>query len=282
MASSHDFSSSSSDNESSTPTAAAHNTSSSDHFKICSVNDYQTLAKEQLPKALYEYLSSGTDDEQTLQENRTAFKAWYLRPRVLCPVGNLTTAVTVHFNNRGGRINYPPSIRTQSFTMPIFASPAGVHALCDPVNGECATARACGNAGILFGLSQHATRSIEDVMLSTTTSQNPTTVWYQAYILKDRSVTKHLIERAYKAGCKGIFLTVDSVRFGYREVDARNGFDALPPPHRLVNYDYNNNQDNNHDEQQQSSSGGLDKTYNSRQHKSWDQNSELLFDQNVT
>ena len=35
----------------------------------------------------------------------------------------------------------------------------------------------------------------------------------------------------------GIFLTVDSVRFGYREADARNGWNALPPPHRLVNYD---------------------------------------------
>ena len=35
----------------------------------------------------------------------------------------------------------------------------------------------------------------------------------------------------------GIFLTVDSVRFGFREADARNGFNALPRPHRLVNYD---------------------------------------------
>jgi hypothetical protein len=35
----------------------------------------------------------------------------------------------------------------------------------------------------------------------------------------------------------GIFLTVDSVRFGYREADARNGWNSLPPPHRLANYD---------------------------------------------
>lgn len=35
----------------------------------------------------------------------------------------------------------------------------------------------------------------------------------------------------------GVFLTVDSVRFGYREADARNGWNALPEPHRLVNYD---------------------------------------------
>ena len=37
--------------------------------------------------------------------------------------------------------------------------------------------------------------------------------------------------------CEGVFLTVDSVRFGFREADARNGWNALPPPHRLVNYD---------------------------------------------
>ncbi len=102
----------------------------------------------------------------------------------------------------------------------------------------------------------------------------------------------------------GIFLTVDAVRFGSREADARNGyvaskpfkypfvfdyllspalyqltilsytflnsFNALPSPHRLVNYD----------EDQQTTS--LDKTYNSKVHKAWDQNSQNMFEQNLT
>jgi len=37
--------------------------------KICNVDDYQIAARSIIPKALYEYLASGTDDEQTLSEN---------------------------------------------------------------------------------------------------------------------------------------------------------------------------------------------------------------------
>jgi (S)-2-hydroxy-acid oxidase len=55
-------------------------------------------------------------------------------------------------------------------------------------------------------------------------------------------------------------------------------FNALPPPHRLVNYDEpssllsgNNN-----------SSKSLESTYNAKEHKTWDQNSELMFEQNIT
>jgi len=170
---------------------------------IFNINDYQVEAKKRLPKPLYEYLSSGTDDEQTLSENRLAFKRWYLRPRVMRPVGKLST-VTSFFQNE--------------LAIPVFVSPAGVMALCDK-EGECATAKACGRAGTMFALSQHATRSIEQVAEAAPNAQR----WYQSYILKDRALTLRLVQRAVKAGYRGIFLTVDSVVFGHREADARNG-----------------------------------------------------------
>jgi (S)-2-hydroxy-acid oxidase len=44
-----------------------------------------------------------------------------------------------------------------------------------------------------------------------------------------------------------------------------SSFNALPAPHRLANYDESHTQ-----------------TYNAKAHKAWDQNSELLFDQNIT
>jgi (S)-2-hydroxy-acid oxidase len=218
------------------------------------VNDFQVLARKLLKKDLYEYLASGSDDEQTLSENQAAFKRWFLRPRVMRPVGKISTATTLFGH---------------AVSMPIFASPAGVHALCDPRHGECATARACATAGILFGLSQHSTRSIEDVAAAAPGSVK----FYQAYILKDRQKTLSLIQRAVNAGYQGIFLTVDSVRFGYREADARNGFSALPAPHRLVNYD---------EIACSSESRSLDQTYNSQTKKAWDQNSEQMFEQDVS
>ena len=240
---------------------------SADYKQLCfNVNDFQVLAKKHLPKDLFEYLASGSDDEQTLSENRMSFKRWFIRPRVLRPVGRISTRTVLRFGRPGssrGYCEYPVA-------MPIFVSPAGVHALCDEEQGECATARACSKASILFGLSQHSTRSIEEVAAATGTSLK----FYQAYILKDRNRTLSLIRRALRAGYQGIFLTVDSVRFGYREADARNGFNALPHPHRLVNYDAIPSE--------AQTSMKLDITYNSQEKKAWDQNSEQMFEQDVS
>lgn len=149
------------------------------------LEDYQKLARTRLPRDLYEYLASGTDDEQTLSENRFAFKMWYLRPRVMRSVSRLSTRT---------------SLFGQTLAMPVFVSPAGVMALCDPVHGECATARACGEAGIMFGLSQHSTRTIEQVAEGAPATNR----WYQSYILKDRNMTLRLVKRAVKAGYQGM------------------------------------------------------------------------------
>ena len=242
-----------------------------DYKQSCfNVNDFQILAKQRLRKDLYEYLASGSDDEQTLSENRLAFRRWFLRPRVLRPVGRISTRTVLRFGRRDSSSGYCE----HPVAMPIFVSPAGVHALCDEKHGECATARSCSKASILFGISQHSTRSIEEVAAASSNLSGGSLNFYQAYILKDRNRTLALIHRAIRAGYQGIFLTVDSVRFGYREADARNGFNALPPPHRLVNYDTIPSK--------AESAGKLDQTYNSQENKAWDQNSEKMWEQDVS
>ena len=45
--------------------------------KCISLNDYQKAAKVILPKAVYEYVASGAEDEQTLYENQMAFKRFF-------------------------------------------------------------------------------------------------------------------------------------------------------------------------------------------------------------
>mmetsp|Transcript_24416 Transcript_24416/g.68034 ORF Transcript_24416/g.68034 Transcript_24416/m.68034 type:complete len:397 (-) Transcript_24416:288-1478(-) len=227
--------------------SSAHTTVNVD--RLLNVDDFQVAAKRILPVARYEYLASGTDDEQTLHENRWAFKRWFLRPRMMRPIGRITTRT---------------SLFGETMSMPVFVSPAGVHGLCEPVGGECTTASTCDDANVLFCLSQHSTRTIEQVARAAPNA----TKWYQAYILKNRAVTLHLVQRAVRAGYKGIFLTVDSLRFGYREADDRNGFNALPPPHRLVNYD--------------DTAAELEETYNGKTKGAWDQNIEQMFEQDVT
>ena len=212
--------------------------------RCLSLNDFQDLARERLEKPLYEYLASGTDDEQTLHENTEAFKRYFLRPRMLRDVTGLDTSITLF----GSRLD-----------LPVFISPAGVHRLCDRADGECASARAAASSGTLFGLSQHATCSIEEVAAAAPNANR----WFQAYILRDRDLTLQLVRRAEAAGYRGLFLTIDSVVLGSREADARNGFDALPSPLRLANYD-------------------SDHSWNDRTHAAWDQNTEALFEKNVT
>ena len=48
---------------------------------------------------------------------------------------------------------------------------------------------ACGRAGVLFGLSQHATVCIEDVAAAAPGTHR----WFQSYLLKDRAATLDLV-----------------------------------------------------------------------------------------
>jgi len=151
------------------------------------VVDYQVIARHKLPKAIYEYIASGTDDEHTLTDNVQAFQRWYLRPRVLRSVRNLSTTT---------------SVLGIDMALPVFTSPAGVQGVAHP-DGELATARACERMGMLMGVSQHATKTIEAVAAASSCPK-----WFQTYFLKDRIVTQRIVERAVRAGYKGKVLSL--------------------------------------------------------------------------
>ena len=42
-------------------------------MEITNVTEYEAIAKQRLPKLIYDYYASGAEDEWTLQENREAF-----------------------------------------------------------------------------------------------------------------------------------------------------------------------------------------------------------------
>lgn len=228
---------------------------STDLENIFTVDDFQRQARNCLPKSIYEYLASGSETEQTLREDRSGFSRLALRPRVMRPVSGLSCAVP----------NYLGTGR--SLSLPVFASPAGVHRLVHP-EGECATVRACANSGTAFGLSQHATRSIEEVHEAAPLAHR----WFQSYLLKDHARTETLVRRAVRAGYAGIYLTVDSVRFGFREADARNGFNSLPDGISLSNY---------HTEDAGSSCLPTG-VWQRQEHAALDQNIEALFDEEAS
>ncbi|MED6219409.1 hypothetical protein PIB30_035625, partial [Stylosanthes scabra] len=63
--------------------------------QITNVNEYESIAKQKLPKMVYEYYACGAEDQWTLKENRNAFSRILLRPRILKDVSkvDLTTSV---------------------------------------------------------------------------------------------------------------------------------------------------------------------------------------------
>ena len=156
-----------------------------------------------LPQLAYDYYASGANDEITLAENQAAFKRIFLRPRMLVDVSKRSQAVNV----LGAQMS-----------MPVGIAPTAFQCMAHP-DGEKATVRAAAESSTLMILSTLSNMSIEEVM-----SEAKGPVWFQLYVYKDRGITANLVERAQKAGCSAIVLTVDSPLLGRRERDVRNRF----------------------------------------------------------
>ncbi|PON87894.1 Alpha-hydroxy acid dehydrogenase, FMN-dependent [Trema orientale] len=188
-------------------------------MEITNVTEYDAIAKQKLPKMVYDYYASGAEDQWTLQENRNAFSRILFRPRILIDVSKIDLTTTV----LGFKIS-----------MPIMIAPTAMQKMAHP-EGEYATARAASAAGTIMTLSSWATSSVEEVA-----STGPGIRFFQLYVrflvYKDRNVVAQLVRRAERAGFKAIALTVDTPRLGRREADIKNRF-TLPPFLTLKNFE---------------------------------------------
>uniref|UniRef100_A0A8C0G9A5 (S)-2-hydroxy-acid oxidase n=1 Tax=Chelonoidis abingdonii TaxID=106734 RepID=A0A8C0G9A5_CHEAB len=181
---------------------------------VC-VGDFEQYAKRFLPKAVYDYYRSGADNQQTLADNVAAFSRLRLYPRMLRDVSVMDLST---------------SVLGQKISMPICAGATAMQRMAH-VDGETATARACRSLGTGMMLSSWATSTIEEVAQAAPDGLH----WLQLYIYKDREVTRSLVQRAERAGYKGIFVTVDTPLLGKRFDDVRNKF-QLPPHLRMKNF----------------------------------------------
>ncbi|XP_061556724.1 hydroxyacid oxidase 1 [Phycodurus eques] len=187
--------------------------------RVC-VSDFEVDARKVLPKAVYDYYSSGAEEQVTLADNVAAFKRWRLIPRVLRDVSS---------------VDLSASVLGHELSMPLCVAATAMQRMAHP-DGETATARACRAVGTGMMLSSWATSTIEEVMSATATSPGVGGVlWLQLYIYKDRELTLSLVRRAEAAGYEAIFVTVDTPHLGRRLEDMRNSF-KLPSHLRLSNF----------------------------------------------
>ncbi|WP_312531879.1 alpha-hydroxy acid oxidase, partial [Paracoccus sp. (in: a-proteobacteria)] len=84
-------------------------------------------------------------------------------------------------------------------------------------------ARAAQKFGVPFTLSTMSICSIEDVAANT---EKP--FWFQLYVMKDEDFVDGMIERAKKANCSALVLTLDLQILGQRHKDLKNGLSAPP------------------------------------------------------
>ncbi len=175
--------------------------------KVVLADDFRAIARRRLPRAVFDYVDGGADEEITMRSNREAFARRQLHPRLLRDVSVVPLA---------------GEIFGQPFRKPIGLSPTGYTRMMHPT-GEISACRAAMEAGIPYTLSTVSTTTIEDV--AATGHPN---LWFQLYITSDHRLSDPLVERAAAAGYKALEVTIDTAVTGRRARDARNGL-SIPP-----------------------------------------------------
>lgn len=180
---------------------------------VASVEDLRRRARRKVPRALFDYVDGGSYSEVTMRRNTADLEAIGLRQKVMVDVSRRTMRTRM---------------LGQEAAMPLALAPTGLAGFLHR-DGEIMGARAAEAFGIPFCLSTVSICSIEDVRAAV---RNP--FWFQLYVLKDRGVSKALLERALAADCSALFLTVDTQVSGRRRRDMHNGL-TVPPRLTLAN-----------------------------------------------
>ena len=174
--------------------------------EVINIRDLRRLAQKRAPKAVFDYLDGGAENEITLGENTRAFRDILFRPRQAVAFEQCGLSVQV----LGTEISFPAML-----------APVGYSRMMHP-GGEVVAARAAGEAGTGYILSTISGHKMENVKAATS---GP--AWYQLYLVGGRAAAEGAIDRARKAGFSALVITVDTAVAGLRERDPRNGMKEL-------------------------------------------------------
>ncbi len=150
------------------------------------VAEAQRRARRRLPPSVYGALIAGTEKGLSSSDNLAAFDEVGFAPHVagLSPSRQMATTVM-----------------GLECSMPVLISPTGVQAV--HPEGEVAVARAAASRGVVMGLSSFASRAVEEV------TAVHDRVLFQVYWAGDRDAIASRLERARRAGARGLIVTLD-------------------------------------------------------------------------
>ncbi|PBL01001.1 hypothetical protein ARMGADRAFT_1160260 [Armillaria gallica] len=171
--------------------------------RILSLSDMEDVARHILSFKAVSYYSSASDDNISYEENAIAFRRFFFNARVMRPVLHCDPSTTI--------LGYKSSI-------PVFVSGAALAKLGHPL-GEVNITRAAHKASIIQMVSSNASLSYAEIAAAASPSQP---LFFQLYKSNDDTTAEKRVREVEKLGYKAIWLTVDAIVAGKREIDIKS------------------------------------------------------------
>ncbi len=173
--------------------------------------DFEALARDALEPAAFAYFAGGAADEITLRANAQAWAALRLRPRVLQPMTQAHTRVT---------------LLGHEWPLPWAVAPMAAQALAH-AHAESGLAAAAAAQGAGMVLSSQTSTPLAEVARHFLPEATRGPLWFQLYWQGSLQATLTLAQQAVQAGHEALVLTVDAPVNGARDRERRAGF-TLP------------------------------------------------------
>lgn len=159
----------------------------------------EAAAKRAMSAPAWAYVAGSSGAEVTAANNRRAFDAWSIVPRVLRDVSDRDLGVEL-FGHR--------------YRSPVIAAPVGVLELAHR-DADLGIARAAAALGIPYVLSSQASVPMERVAEAMGDSPR----WFQLYWSSDDDLVESFVRRAEASGAQAIAVTLDTHMLGWRPRD---------------------------------------------------------------
>jgi isopentenyl diphosphate isomerase/L-lactate dehydrogenase-like FMN-dependent dehydrogenase len=170
--------------------------------------EMRLLAKKRVPKAVFDYVDGGANDEISYKRSVQAFENVQFNARVLRDVS---------------KIDLTTKIAGKESALPIIFAPTGYTRMMH-YEGEPMVAQVCEENNLIYSLSTMGTTSSQEIGEQVPGVRR----WFQLYLWRDRKQSLQFIYGAKDAGFEGLILTVDTAVGGIKWRDMRNGL-TVPP-----------------------------------------------------
>jgi isopentenyl diphosphate isomerase/L-lactate dehydrogenase-like FMN-dependent dehydrogenase len=176
--------------------------------KAVNLAELRILASKRVPKAVFDYVDGGANDEISYKRSAEVFSNVQFNARVLRDVS---------------KVDLTTRIVGQDSALPIIFAPTGYTRMMH-YEGEPMVAKVCEENNLIYSLSTMGTTSSQEIA-----DQVPgVRRWFQLYLWRDRNQSLQFIYGAKDAGFEGLILTVDTAVGGIKWRDIRNGL-TVPP-----------------------------------------------------